>query len=395
MPEVYKPRINSIDLIRGFAVLGILLMNITSFSQIGIGYLNPMIGAGYEGSNMWLWDLNWLFSDMRFMNIFSMLFGAGIIIFSKNLEAKGLKSWPVHYRRMLLLLGFGLIHAYFIWAGDILVAYSICGMLVYLLRNKSIKYLAWVASIMFMLPIGFSLFTFFGAPQAELVKIFAFYSPSQIDIDAEVAVMLGTYTEQTAERMKQAIELQTFVFWMEIFWRASALMLLGMILFKMGIFSGEKSESFYRRMVLIGVPIGLLVSGFGLYLAKASGWDGTYVMSIGTKFNYVGSVPMSLGYLSLLILAHKKGSFTGLRGRLMAAGRMAFTNYIFMSICGMFLFYGIGLGLIMSFDRLEMMLTTLAIWGIMLWISPVILSRFQQGPLEWFWRYLTYFGNEK
>jgi uncharacterized protein len=148
-------------------------------------------------------------------------------------------------------------------------------------------------------------------------------------------------------------------------------------------------------MVLIGVPIGLLVSGFGLYLAKASGWDGTYVMSIGTKFNYVGSVPMSLGYLSLLILAHKNGSFTGLRGRLMAAGRMAFTNYIFMSICGMFLFYGIGLGLIMSFDRLEMMLTTLAIWGIMLWISPVILSRFQQGPLEWFWRYLTYFGNEK
>ncbi|MFT4526438.1 MAG: hypothetical protein ACI85F_002611, partial [Bacteroidia bacterium] len=114
MPEISKPRINTIDLIRGFAVLGILLMNITSFSQVGIAYLNPLQGAGIEGMNGILWNLNWLFSDMRFMSMFSMLFGAGVIIFSQNLEAKGKKSWPLHYRRMLLLLAFGMVHAYLI-----------------------------------------------------------------------------------------------------------------------------------------------------------------------------------------------------------------------------------------------------------------------------------------
>ena len=387
-----KPRIQTIDLIRGFAVLGILLMNITSFSQVGIGYLNPKVGAGYEGLNMVLWDLNWLFSDMRFMNIFSMLFGAGVIIFSTNLESRGQKSWPVHYRRMLLLLGFGLIHAYFIWAGDILVAYAICGMLVFLLRNLSIRVLSIIAGIMFSLPVIFSLITWFGVPSEELVDIFAFYSPSEQEIQAEIAAMLGTYAEQTSERMHQAIELQTFIFWMEIFWRASALMLLGMILFKTGVLSGETSTSFYKRMAVIGIPAGLVISGIGLYLAKATDWDGAYVMATGTKFNYVGSVPMSLGYIALVILAFKNDFMTALLDRLIACGRMAFTNYIFMSVCGMFLFYGIGFGLIMTFDRLQMVLTTVAIWGIMLWMSPIILEKFKQGPLEKLWRSLTYLG---
>lgn len=392
MTELSKPRIQTLDLIRGFAVLGILLMNITSFSQVGVGYLNPKIGAGYEGLNMLLWDLNWLFSDMRFMNIFSMLFGAGVIIFSTNLEVKGKKSWPVHYRRMFLLLGFGLIHAYLIWAGDILVAYAICGMLVFLLRNKSVKTLAIIASAMFALPVFFSLFTWFGVPPAELEEIFAFYYPPESQIQAEVAAMLGTYGEQTAERMKQAIDLQTFIFIMEIFWRASALMLLGMILFKTKVFSGDRSDTFYRKMALVGIPTGLLISGIGLYLAKASDWDGAYVMATGTKFNYVGSVPMSLGYIALLVLAHKKGMFTWLRERLMAAGRMAFTNYIFMSVCGMLTFYGIGLGLIMTFDRLDMLIFTIVVWTIMLVMSPIILAKFKQGPLEKLWRYLTYLG---
>jgi uncharacterized protein len=391
MPEVYKSRINSIDLIRGFAVLGILLMNITSFSQVGIAYLNPLVGAGYEGSNLLLWDFNWLFSDMRFMNIFSMLFGAGVIIFSTNLEVKGKKAWPVHFRRMFLLLGFGLAHAYFIWAGDILVAYSICGIFVFLLRNKSIKTLGILASIMFVIPVILSVITWFGVPPAELVDIFAFYTPSQAEIDAEVQAMLGSYREQTAERINQAIELQTFIFWTEIFWRASALMLLGMILYKTGVLSGDRSEEFYKKLALIGIPIGLIISGVGLYLVKASDWNGAYVMTIGAKFNYVGSLPLSLGYIALMILVNKRGYFSGLQSRLMSAGRMAFTNYIFMSVCGMMVFYGVGLGLIMTFERWQMMLLTMAIWVVILLMSPIILTRFKQGPLEKFWRYLTYY----
>lgn len=394
MPEISKPRINTIDLIRGFAVLGILLMNMTSFSQVGVAYLNPMIGAGYEGLNMAFWDFNWLFSDMRYMNIFSMLFGAGVIIFSGNIEAKGKKAWPVHYRRMLLLLGFGLIHAYFIWAGDILVAYAICGMLVFLLRNRSLKTLGIIAAFMWVVPVIFSLITWFGVPPAELQEIFAFYSPTEIQIQEEMDDMLGTYAQQTERRMHEAQDLQTVVFLSEIFWRVFGLMLLGMILFKTGVFSGERSEAFYKKMAWIGIPSGLIISGIGLYLAKATGWDGAYVMATGTKFNYVGSLPMSLGYISLLVLAHKRGILNGIQSRLMSVGRMAFTNYIFMSVCGMMIFYGIGLGLIMTFERWQMMVLTFALWAVMLWMSPIILARFKQGPLEKFWRYLTYLGKD-
>lgn len=389
-----KQRINTIDLIRGFAVLGILLMNITSFSQVGVAYLNPMIGAGYEGSNMLFWDLNWLFSDMRFMNIFSMLFGAGVIIFSGNIEAKGNKAWPVHYRRMLLLLGFGLIHAYLIWAGDVLVAYAICGMLVFLLRNRSVRTLGIIAAFMWVLPVIFSLMTWFGVPPAELKEIFAFYSPTEIQIQEEVDDMLGTYGQQTERRMHEAQDLQTVVFLSEMFWRVVGLMLIGMILFKTGVLSGERSDAFYEKMAWIGIPTGLIISGTGLYLAKTSGWDGSYVMATGTKFNYVGSLPMSLGYISLIVLAHKRGYFLALQSRLMSVGRMAFTNYIFMSVCGMMIFYGIGLGLIMTFERWQMMVLTGALWALMLWMSPIILARFKQGPLEKLWRYLTYLGKQ-
>ena len=388
-----KARIESLDLIRGFALLGILLMNITSFSQVGIAYLNPLMGAGYEGSNMWLWDLNWLFSDMRFMNIFSMLFGAGVIIFSENLEVKGKKAWPVHYRRMFLLLGFGLAHAYLIWAGDILVAYAICGMFIFLLRNKSVRTLSIIAGILFCIPLIFSLITWFGMPKEQMAEAFAFYSPSEAEQQVEVAMMLGSYAEQTEKRMEEAIGLQTIVFLTEIGWRATALMLIGMILFKTKVLTGEHSISFYKKMAMMGIPIGLLISGIGLYLAKDSNWDASYMMAIGTKFNYAGSLPMSLGYIGVLMVVFKIGSVQALQDRLKACGRMAFTNYIFMSACGMFLFYGIGFGLIMTFERWQMLLTTWVIWGIMLAFSPMILSRFKQGPLEWFWRYLTYLGN--
>ena len=135
-------RIDSLDLIRGVAILGILIMNITSFSQIGMAYLNPKLGAGIDGINGWIYSFAFLFADMRFMSMFSILFGAGMMLFVQNIEQKELKPFKYHHKRMFLLLGFGLIHAHLIWMGDILVPYAICGCLVflfflsYLLRNR-------------------------------------------------------------------------------------------------------------------------------------------------------------------------------------------------------------------------------------------------------------------
>jgi uncharacterized protein len=145
-------------------------------------------------------------------------------------------------------------------------------------------------------------------------------------------------------------------------------------------------------VAFIGIPVGLVVSAVGLYLAYQHNWNGVYVLGIGTKFNYIGSVPMALGYVSVLILVHKKVVFRSLQNRLMAAGRIAFTNYIFMSVVGFILFTGVGFGLMETFNRIEMLLTSIAIWMVMLWMSPIILAKFKYGPLERFWRYLTYLG---
>ena len=131
-----KNRIYSLDLLRGFAVLGILIMNITSFSQISMAYVNPTVGGGLEGYNQYFQAFNYIFADTRFMSIFSILFGAGVVLFSKRIEAKGKRVHALHYKRMFWLLVFGLIHAYFIWAGDILVAYAICGSFVFFFRKK-------------------------------------------------------------------------------------------------------------------------------------------------------------------------------------------------------------------------------------------------------------------
>lgn len=387
-----KTRIQTLDLIRGFAVLGILLMNITSFCQVGSAYLNPLQGTGIEGMNGVLWNLNWLFSDMRFMSIFSMLFGAGVVLFSRNLESRGIKPRSFHYRRMFLLLLFGLIHAYLIWMGDILVAYSICGMLVFWFREKSIKTLTITASVLFAVPVMLSLMNYYGAPKEALQETFAFWTPTQAEYTEALETYRGGYLQSIPLRIREALMLQTLVFLFEMMWRVCALMLLGMILFRTGFLSGERSDSFYRKVAFIGIPVGLVVSAVGLYLAYQHNWNGVYVLGIGTKFNYIGSVPMALGYVSVLILVHKKGVFRSLQNRLMAAGRIAFTNYIFMSVVGLILFTGVGFGLMETFNRIEMLLTSIAIWVVMLWMSPIILAKFKYGPLERFWRYLTYLG---
>jgi uncharacterized protein len=389
-PIVLKNRIHSLDLLRGFAVLGILIMNITSFSQISMAYLNPTIGAGLEGYNKYFHAFNYIFADTRFMSIFSMLFGAGVVLFTQRIEAKGAKAFGLHYKRMFWLLLFGLIHAYLIWHGDILVAYAICGSLVFFFRKSSVRKLLIFSIIFFLVPIGFNSLTYYGMPSEQLEEIFSFFNPSTQEIAKQTEAMLGSYSEQLPLRIKEAVNLQTLAFLIEIFWRTMSMMLLGMLLYKKGILSAEKSHFFYLKMMTFGFVVGLIVSGFGLYQAYSIEWKGSYVMNIGANYKFVSAVSMALGYIGMLMWFYKKGILKQLQLRLQSVGRMAFTNYIGMSvICG-FVFYGHGFGLFGSLDRLQQFLVVIAIWVLMLIISPLVLKKYRFGPLEWIWRKLTY-----
>ncbi len=385
-------RIHSLDLLRGFAVLGILIMNITSFSQVNIAYMNPIIGAGLEGYNQYFHAFNYIFADTRFMSIFSILFGAGVVLFSNNAEAKGKKVGALHYKRMFWLLLFGLLHAYFIWEGDILVAYAICGCLIYLLRKKTIRALLIISIILFIVPLTFNLMTYYGMTVEELESTFAFFYPSSEEINTEVQIMQGSFLEQMPIRLENAIEFQTLVFMIETFWRTTSLMLLGMILYRKGILSANKSISYYSKMILIGFGIGLIISLIGLNQSYDSGWSGAYVMSIGANYKLISGVFIATGYIGFVMWCFKKGVFKKLQNRLQSAGRMAFTNYIGMSLICSLIFNGHGLALYGTFDRLQQFLVVVSIWVLILIVSPLVLRKYRYGPLEWLWRKLTYFS---
>ena len=396
MPKLSQPidlknRIHSLDLLRGFAVLGILIMNITSFSQIIMAYINPQIGAGLEGYNQYFHGFNFIFADTRFMSIFSMLFGAGLVLFTQRIEGKGKRVAALHFKRMFWLLLFGLIHAYFIWVGDILVAYAICGSLVFFFRKKSIRTLFIMAVILFLVPISLNFMTYYGMPKDALESTFAFFYPSTEQIALETKIMQGSYLDQMPLRLENAIGLQTIVFMIEIFWRTSAMMLFGMILYRKGILSADKSTAYYKKMIWVGFVPGLILSIIGLDQLYASEWSGAYVMNIGANYKFISGLFMALSYIGLLIWIYKKGIFKKLLNRLQATGRMAFTNYIGMSVICTLIFNGHGLGLFGTFDRLQQFVIVIGIWVTMLIISPLVLKKFQYGPLEWLWRKLTYF----
>ena len=385
-------RIHSLDLLRGFAVLGILIMNITNFSHVNVAYMNPTIGAGLEGYNQYFHAFNYIFADTRFMSIFSILFGAGVVLFTNNAELKGNRAGVLHLKRMFWLLLFGFVHAYLIWEGDILVTYAICGCLIFLLRKKTIQALLILTIILFIVPITFNLMTYYGLTMDELESTFAFFHPSYEQIAIEIKVMQGSFLEQMPIRLENAIEFQTFVFLIETFWRTTSLMLLGMILYRKGILSADKSIGYYNKMILIGFGIGLIVSLIGLNQSYNSEWSGAYVMSIGANYKIVSGLFMAIGYIGFVMLCFKKGVFKKLQNRLQATGRMAFTNYIGMSIICTLIFNGHGLGLYGTLDRLQQFLIVGAIWVLILIVSPLVLKKYRFGPLEWLWRKLTYFS---
>jgi uncharacterized protein len=394
-PVPHQDRILSIDILRGFAVLGILIMNIQHFSMPQAAYINPTAYGDLSGLNKWVWILSHILASEKFMSIFSMLFGASMLLFSGRAEFKGRNSASLHYRRMFWLLVFGLMHAYLLWSGDILVSYSICGMLVFLFRNKRPFTLIGIAFVFFLVPILLNLFFVWSIPywpEENIQYTMDNWKPGMESIQHQLEVYRSGWWAQMALRIPGSIFMQTGYFFMESFWQVTALMLVGMALFKWEIFSAKRSSRFYWKMVLFGLVGGYLLSGLGVYLNFEKQWTMEFSMFLGSEFNYVGSVGVALGYTALVMLCTKNEAFPGFKYLFAAVGRMAFSNYILMTLLATFIFYGHGLALFGSIERKHQILFVLAIWILILIISPLWLKRFKFGPLERIWRSLTYRG---
>lgn len=386
-------RIAAIDVLRGFAVLGILVMNVQSYSMISAAYFNPMANDKGDGAGFAIWLLAHVFFDTKFMSIFSMLFGAGMALMSDRAASRGASATGVHYRRQFWLLVLGLAHAHLIWYGDILVPYALCGFILYSLRNVRPSRL--IVAGFCMTAVTVALFTGFALtipamPEEARTPMAQEWAPPPAAVEAEIAAYRGGWLGQMPHRTSNALGLETVIFLLLFFWRSGGLMLVGMGLFKLGVLSARSSPAFYRRLAAAGFGLGLPIVVLGVVYNTRHEFAWEHSQFQGTMFNYVGSLGVFLGYVALVMLAVQNGWLPAFQRRLQAAGRMAFTNYISQSVICTLIFYGHGLGMFEQVGRLGQLGIVVAIWVLQLLWSPWWLERFRFGPLEWLWRSLTY-----
>jgi uncharacterized protein len=419
-PVAPNQRVASVDVLRGFALLGILAMNIVGFGWPGAAYSDPTRGGGFTGLNKAIWIFNHLFFEAKMMTTFSMLFGAGLVLMGERADARGASLRGVYYRRVLWLIVIGLIHAYFIWDGDILVLYGECGLLLYLFRRKTPKTLIilGISCLLLLVPVFLAIvggMDYMRATTARVeAKEKAGETPSRFErrirewwaaiqphikpdeakrqenFQKSIATHRGGYWGIVKDRAKELWVEHTIGFLLGGFWMAGGRMFLGMGLMKLGVFSAERSRRFYAWMVLLGYGIGLPLVAFDAYQLIRHQFGLSYFFRGGIFYNYFGSVIVALGHVGALMLIYQAGVLRWLTSRLAAVGRMALSNYLAHSIVCTTIFYGYGLGLFAKVDRTGLLGIVLVIWAATLLISPIWLKYFRFGPAEWLWRSLTY-----
>lgn len=425
-------RIASIDVLRGVALLGILVMNIPIFALTSAAFFYPPAAGGFEGVDYGVWLGSRLLFEQKMMTIFSMLFGAGIVLFAEKAIAKRGRAAGLHYRRMGWLLLIGLAHAYLVWEGDILTTYALCGMMVYGLRFLRARWLVPIAIVLMAVAplLGTAQGLFFGFVRAqsqeaavlreageevpsgmatwaevwdgtydeetgELVKegLGTGFVPGPERMEEEREAVLGSWWDRVSFRAKDTIFFHTYVNLTWGFWRVCGVMALGMALFKLGVFSASRSVGFYGVMASVGFAIGVSLDAVGSWAMAREGYDFVAMFTYTWHFNAVGSVFSALGWTGLVMLVCRVGALGLVRSGLAAVGRMAFTNYLLQSLICATIFFGhggLGIGYFGSFSRSELVPFVLGVWAFEIALSVVWLRAFRFGPMEWVWRSLTY-----
>ena len=215
------------------------------------------------------------------------------------------------------------------------------------------------------------------------------WKPDESSVQWELGVYRGGYWGQMEHRAPTALELHTTVLLTWFGWRVGGLMLIGMSLFKWKIFGAYRSPAFYKRMVALGLGIGLPLEAFGIYYQHQLDWQ-INAMIPGLLFNYFSSLFIAAGYLGLIMLFCQSNAGTIIKRKLASVGRMAFTNYLTQTVICTTIFYGHGFGWFGHLERWHMLMVVLGVWIAQIAWSEWWLARFQNGPLEWLWRCATY-----
>jgi len=325
-----------------------------------------------------------------------MLFGAGVLLFLERGEGRG----RLHFKRTFWLLIFGLINGYVLmWSGDILFTYALAGFFLYFLRNMSAKGLAILSGVLFACLCAYSAALNFGLEflrsaanhnaeaAADWAEFYDMFAPSEAAKQAEIAQRTGSFLALMSWSAAAYTEVLFEIVPMLMLWDALVFMCIGMALYRYRVLQGAHSDRFYLVIALAGFGVGLSINAYEIYLMIASDFDILASFAYFKPTYQLGRLGVALGWLGLLILCMRR---FGIGRRLAAVGRMALTNYLMQSLICLFIFSGIGFGLLGELHRTELYSVVLLIWAFQLWLSPWWLARYRYGPAEWLWRALTY-----
>jgi uncharacterized protein len=385
-------RVASLDLLRGVAILGILPMNIAAFGMIAMAYQNPLAMGPIDPASMWAWRITHLLFDQRFMTIFCVMFGAGIALLAERPTRPGVSAAGRHYRRMGWLLALGMVHAYGIWYGDILANYAVCAMIIWPLRRLANGWLCAIAAALIVVPplimaalalvIGF-------APESMIPKIMASWAPPPDLVAEEIAAMRGGWLEQMPVRAANAALMQFAMFFMWALWRTTALMMLGIVLYRSGFLSAAWRPRTYALLAVLATLIGLALTGTGIVRAERAEFTGTSMITTWMNWNYFGSLFGALGWASAIMLLAQAARPVRLLAALEAVGRTSLSNYLLQSVICTLIFYGHGLGWFGHLDRVQLWGVVLAVWALQIALTLLWLRVAAVGPVEWAWRSLA------
>ena len=417
-PVVQKERIDILDSLRGVAILGILLMNMPSFAFLTV---DPIVRNEVGTINYSIWRfVSWI-ADGTQRALFSMLFGAGILLFmqSKEKAQTVISASDYFFRRQLWLIFFGLVNIYiFLWHGDILFDYGVYGLLIFVFRTWNPKKLLIAAGVCLLLMLARE------NRNLYLDKRTIARGEVAMKIDTTVTKLTdrqqehlgqmedfkkGNTAESKIKRMHRANRMMTgsyedvYDYRVERYfnnllnysyfgiWDVLLFMFIGMAFFKLGIITGNASVKIYAVLCTVGLSLGLLIAYFDMQPMIDSKFNRfEYTKNTSLSYFELGRTFRSLGFFGLLMLMYKSGIFQWFFKLMKPVGQMAFTNYLTQSIACAIIFYGIGFGFYGKLERYEVYIIVLCIWLVQIVWSHVWLSYFQYGPFEWIWRQLTY-----
>ena len=420
-PVAPAERMHTLDVLRGAALLGILLMNVMVFGLPFEAYATLPLWGGQSAADTWTFAVQWTLFEGKMRALFSMMFGAGIVVFLGRAAARhdSVAVADLYGRRMLWLLLFGVLHAWLIWHGDILAAYAPFALLIFPLRNLSPRALFLTAGAALLVVTALFTADAFHKQQQQAAALQAVAAerrgmslteeqrdakqewtdtyneqrPSRAALQEEVDNYRSGYLGQLRER---AIVLRQWHFlpiYFPVFADFWGLMLIGMALYKLGILQGERSSAFYVRLAVIAYGVGIPVNAASTYFMLASNFD-LVTSAFANAPHQVGRVAIALGHAAVIILVVKHGRAAWMTRPLAAVGQMALTNYIGTSLLCSLIFYAPGLALIGQLPRHQLYYVVAAVWIINLTFSVWWLGRFRFGPLEWCWRSLTYWQRQ-